>query len=133
MTKLLAPFLLLFVFSVSKVTSRELCQSYTIYGDFFPVQNCSLYCCGSCDNRYCCFDATMRLDQTKCAAESCKDYYDWDGNYHSNTDCNGGFCCGYCSDRYCCWSPSSRLDQNTCPTGIPTTSTQPYPYQDDYL
>lgn len=76
MAKTSTSFLLLFAFSVLKVKSQELCENYTNGGVFFPAEYCYMYCCGECNNRYCCGNYYYRLDQTKCVAEDCKGYYD---------------------------------------------------------
>ncbi|KAF7693199.1 protein shisa-5 [Silurus meridionalis] len=45
------------------------CDSYfTINGIYKPSQDCSFlqFCCGSCDNRYCCSDPFRKLDDDFC-------------------------------------------------------------------
>ncbi|XP_073700774.1 protein shisa-4-like [Garra rufa] len=58
----------------------EDCESYnTINGDYRPGFKCLLqYCCGNCDNRYCCSTESLRLSEevlTLCAIRNSNPVY----------------------------------------------------------
>lgn len=126
MIKILASLLFLFsilcVFNVHNVKSQEVCHNYTFNGYFFKAQNCSNYCCGYCNNRYCCNDTNFRLDQEACIPENCTAYYDWFGVYTKPLDCGYNICCGACEFRYCCVNPIFKLNQSSCLVVSPTVS-----------
>ena len=66
MTKILlvVSILAILVF-VNTVNGQEICKRHkTEFGDYVEEQNCTVYCCGSCDHRYCCENKSSRLDQT---------------------------------------------------------------------
>ena len=112
------------VYIALPVSSYEICESYSAFGEQNKQENCSSYCCGSCTNRYCCSDLNWRLDQKACVAENCTAYYDWSGYYYQPINCNLygiQFCCGSCESRYCCSYTNSKLNQSSCPAGIPKT------------
>ena len=121
MNKTLALILLSIVYSVAKVESKEVCESYSYIEYYYDAQNCSKYCCGSCTNRYCCSDLSNRLDQKSCTSENCNGFYDIYGNFKDLENCSEQFCCGKCESRYCCSYPTSRLNQSSCPVETPTT------------
>ena len=109
-------------YSVAIVESQEVCESYTYLNiSFYDAQNCSMYCCGSCNSRYCCSSLSSRLDQKLCTPEDCDGHYDLYGYYYKPPSCYEEFCCGKCESRYCCSYPTNRLNQSTCAKGIPTT------------
>ena len=121
MNKTLALVLFSIVFSVAIVESQEICESYNTLWSTNEAQNCSMYCCGSCKDRFCCNSLSNRLDQKLCTPENCHSFYDSYGNYYSLLNCFEQFCCGNCDYRYCCSFPTSRLNQSSCPVEIPST------------
>ncbi|XP_026536314.1 protein shisa-5 [Notechis scutatus] len=51
--------------------SIEYCEAYNdLYGRWHPQQTCSNYCCGTCNNRYCCSYAFNKNYQFLCPLES---------------------------------------------------------------
>lgn len=115
--------LLLFIYiAEEKVNSQEVCESYTNLEFLYEEENCSAYCCGTCDNRYCCDNPLKRLDQKSCVAENCLAYYDSMDVYHQAYDCDDSFCCGQCDYRFCCMYTPSKLNQSSCPNRTPTTA-----------
>lgn len=43
------------------------CDSYyDSFGKYQPLFQCSLYCCGTCKDRFCCKFSDYELDQTDC-------------------------------------------------------------------
>ena len=122
MNKILALFLftIVIIYSVAKVESQEVCESYVINDYIVEAENCSDYCCGTCNRRYCCGALINRLDQKSCAPNNCTGYYDQLGFYIQPVDCFGLICCGWCDFRFCCSYPTSLLNQSSCPTELPT-------------
>ena len=123
MNKIFALMLFSIVYSVAMVESQEVCESYYTLFSTYEAQNCSMYCCGHCNDRFCCSSLSDRLDQKLCTPEDCDGYYGLNGYYYKPPSCYDyeEFCCGRCESRYCCSYPTSRLNQSTCPEGIPTT------------
>ena len=123
------------VYSVAMVESQEVCESYYTLWSTYEAQNCSMYCCGSCNDRFCCDSLSERLDQKLCTPENCNSYYDSFGYYSYGQVCFEKFCCGSCNYRYCCSYPTSRLNQSSCPVGTPstkrTTTYSPYSSSSD--
>ena len=107
------------VYSVAIVESQEVCESYSYIEYYYDAQNCSKYCCGSCNSRYCCSDLSIRLDQKSCTPENCDGFYDIFGNFFNFQNCLHLFCCGSCDFRYCCSYPTYRLNQSSCPDRKP--------------
>lgn len=79
--QILALFSLLYVVlstSTVKTTAttnkpHEICENFTSNeGHLYESQNCSMYCCGTCDDRFCCPDIFIRLDQKTCVVENRK-------------------------------------------------------------
>lgn len=110
-----------------KVRSSEVCEAHNFYSLYYPAQNCTTYCCGTCDYRYCCSFYEYRLDQAGCQAVSnCLAYVDYYGYYWPPQSCDY-FCCGECDGRYCCSTPSNMIDQTQC-APIPRTTTPKIQY-----
>lgn len=100
------------------------CLSQNMFG-FQQYLDCwPGFCCGTCGNRYCCYDYDMYLNQTSDCG-NCNAYTDDDGNYNPSQSCaaNGQFCCGDCSSRTCCGINLFALDQTTCTNDATTTTT----------
>ena len=129
MNKILAFMLFSIVYSVAMIESQEVCESYYTLFSTNESQNCSIYWCGSCNDRFCCNSLSDRLDQKLCTPEDCNSYYDSYGNYYGLSYCFEQFWCGNCDYRYCCSFPTSRLNQSACPVEIPSTkrTTAVYP------
>ena len=85
-------------------------------------------CCGTCDERFCCSNYRLKLDQTRCANDRqyhekskpdelafCEAYYDRWGDYQPRHVCTqrAHRCSGKCTYRYC--SPDEpALNQTEC-------------------
>ena len=106
--------------AIPKVNSQEVCEKHKHLEDTYEAQNCTLYCCGSCNRRFCCNSRANRLNQEFCGPEDCLDYYDVIQIHYQRAYCFGRFCCGKCNYRYCCSDTSLRLDQSSCPNREPT-------------
>lgn len=102
--------------------ANEVCQPYKITHlnrpFWIPEQKCNgSYCCGNCDNRYCCDDFSIKLDQSICVeTDICNSYTDTSFTYQKGIICGiqTPYCCGSCYDRFCCNQISSRLNQQQC-------------------
>lgn len=81
---------------------------------------CPVYCCGYCDQRYCCDDETKRISQlsfgmcvdvchVKNATSSSKQKV-----VERPCPLDKPFCCGSCQKRECCGTLGLRLDQDDC-------------------
>lgn len=113
--KILTAFICSIVYLIAKVKSQEVCESYVSYLEYtYEAKNCPLYCCGYCNDRYCCLNIVYRLDQAKCIPGDCDSYYDSNGYYNPPTNCYNQFCCGECGYRFCCSHPNSKLNQSSC-------------------
>jgi len=104
------------------------CQSFKItqFGIVFTVPSFSCpnnsFCSGTCDNRYCSLNETIKLNQDECAYETCDSYINTDFKYVQTQVCLKRYCCGSCYNRYCCSDLSLKLtDQEKC---LPFTSTR---------
>ncbi|XP_028303410.1 protein shisa-5-like isoform X2 [Gouania willdenowi] len=54
------------IYFPSVTTAIWECSAYTDFsGTYHSAQSCSTYCCGTCDNRYCCAAALSRLSNAK--------------------------------------------------------------------
>ena len=115
--------LLIVYIAIVKVNSQELCEKHNNLNNTIDAQNCNLYCCGSCNHRYCCNNLYNRLNQELCDPEDCLAYYDILQVQNQPKYCFGRLCCGSCDDRYCCSNPKSRLNQSSCTNGKPTKTT----------
>lgn len=118
--KILAVLICSIVYLLAKVKSLEVCESYIAYNGLFnDAKNCSRYCCGLCNDRYCCTEILLQLNQTQCTRENCTGYYDKYGYYYNEPktciDTGTSFCCGDCDYRSCCANPNRRLNQSSCP------------------
>lgn len=120
--KTLALFVIVWL-TISKVNSREVCEKKNKLHITYELKNCSVYCCGSCNLRYCCNDPNKRLNQKLCDPEDCLPYYVLQ-EYNEPNKCSGRFfCCGSCYNRYCCSNMFFRLNQSSCANKEPTNST----------
>lgn len=113
------------------------CEAYqfTYNGIIFktmPIPCNNSYCCGTCDNRFCCDDESAKLTQSVCIDyERCETYTDANFSYVQAQVCVSRYCCGTCYNRYCCSELSLRLTHQdkcvplTTSTKIPIIPTEP--------
>ena len=113
--------------------STETCDSYNktsgIYQVSVPCPVERRFCCGTCDNRFCCDQQSQRLDQTLCIdLDICLSYSYANGSIVNPKICGRPpfpalYCCGSCNNRFCCNNFNEKLNQNECKYYIQSTQT----------
>lgn len=116
------------------VTENQSCQPYEFIhlGQSIKVEafKCpqNSFCCGNCDNRSCCNNSTLILNQNICRNVAiCESYRDVSYNYINAKICiknsfESQFCCGSCYNRFCCNDENLSFNQTNC---LPMTTLSP--------